>query len=60
MASPEHPGSPGWAGPVATGPEHPRPGPEGHLGGLGQKERFENILNTNMYTSNGARREWGK
>ncbi|XP_017534184.2 sorting nexin-20 isoform X1 [Manis javanica] len=31
MASPEHPGSPGWAGPVATGPEHPRPGPEGHL-----------------------------
>uniref|UniRef100_A0A8C9DPB0 Sorting nexin 20 n=1 Tax=Prolemur simus TaxID=1328070 RepID=A0A8C9DPB0_PROSS len=43
MASPEHPGSPGWMGPTtqgparteqeapATGPGLPRPGPEGHL-----------------------------
>ncbi|KAK2491242.1 hypothetical protein MC885_007209 [Smutsia gigantea] len=31
MASPEHPGSPGWTGPMATGPECPHPGPEGHL-----------------------------
>uniref|UniRef100_F6YGJ9 Sorting nexin 20 n=1 Tax=Equus caballus TaxID=9796 RepID=F6YGJ9_HORSE len=43
MASPKHPGSPGWMGPraqcmagtkqeaSATGADLPRPGPEGHL-----------------------------
>uniref|UniRef100_A0A2K6GFQ9 Sorting nexin 20 n=2 Tax=Propithecus coquereli TaxID=379532 RepID=A0A2K6GFQ9_PROCO len=43
MASAEHPGNPGWTGPTtqdtarteqeapATGPDLPRPGPEGHL-----------------------------
>ncbi|KAF5919722.1 hypothetical protein HPG69_000323 [Diceros bicornis minor] len=46
MASPKHPGGPGWMGhgaqcmagtkqeTSATGPDLPRPGPEGHLGGL--------------------------
>uniref|UniRef100_A0A2K5E720 Sorting nexin 20 n=1 Tax=Aotus nancymaae TaxID=37293 RepID=A0A2K5E720_AOTNA len=43
MASPEHPGSPGWTGPItqctartkqeapATGPDLPHLGPDGHL-----------------------------
>lgn len=46
MASPEHPGSPGWKGPItqctartqqeapAAGPDLPHPGPDRHLGGL--------------------------
>uniref|UniRef100_A0A7N5JGS0 Sorting nexin 20 n=1 Tax=Ailuropoda melanoleuca TaxID=9646 RepID=A0A7N5JGS0_AILME len=47
MASPEHPGSPGWTGPKAKcmawtkqeasadGRDHPCPGPEGHLDAQG-------------------------
>ncbi|XP_021567484.1 sorting nexin-20 [Carlito syrichta] len=49
MASPKHPGSPGWTGPMAqytartqqeapiADPDLPHPGPEGHLDALGSQ-----------------------